>query len=43
VCLLLQVMEAVLNAEPDVDLVLLTGDMLSGWFWDGTPGWVEKQ
>ena len=25
------------------DLAVLSGDMVSGFMWDGTPGWFEKR
>lgn len=39
-----QVMAAVLAAEPDTDLVVLSGDIISGWLWDKkTKGWAEDR
>jgi hypothetical protein len=35
-------MDSVLSSERDVDLVILSGDMLSGWMGQGKDGWVEK-
>lgn len=32
----------VLKAEGVVDLIALSGDMVSGYAWDGTDGWYSK-
>ncbi|KAM9988696.1 hypothetical protein ACTFIY_004739 [Dictyostelium cf. discoideum] len=38
-----QVQNGVLTAEPDGDLVVMTGDSVSGYAWNGTEGWfIEK-
>lgn len=36
-------MAGVLAAEPDADLVVLSGDMMSGWRHDGSKGWAEER
>ena len=32
-----------LLAHEKPDLAVLSGDMVSGFMWDGTPGWFEKR
>jgi hypothetical protein len=34
-------MKDVLEAEDDVDLVIITGDIVSGWLGKGQLRWVE--
>jgi hypothetical protein len=36
-------MNTVLDAEADVDLVVFSGDMLSGWMGSGVRGWVADR
>eukprot|EP01133_Synstelium_polycarpum_P004021 gene4021-4657_t len=37
-----QIQEKILATEPDIDLVVMTGDSVSGYAWDGTEGWFLK-
>jgi len=39
----LQVVDTVLTREPDIDLVVFSGDMLSGWMGEGISGWVADK
>ncbi len=36
-----QVQAWVLQAEPEARLVVFSGDMVSGYAWNGSPGWYE--
>lgn len=36
-------MQTILEKETDVDLVVFSGDMLSGWLGKGVPGWVQNR
>lgn len=38
-----QVIATVLNSEDAVDLIVLSGDMVSGYAWNGTDGWYSSK
>jgi hypothetical protein len=38
-----QAVKAVLAAESVVDLVVLGGDMISGYAWNGSDGWYASK
>jgi hypothetical protein len=39
----LQVIAGVLAAEADADLIVITGDIVSGWLSDGAKDWVQQR
>ena len=41
-CPAVQVMRSVLKAEIDANLVVMSGDMVSGMKWNGTEGWFAE-
>jgi hypothetical protein len=42
-CNCAQVIAKVLNSEDAVDLIVLSGDMVSGYAWNGTDGWYSSK